>query len=185
MTGGAPPTYVVRAPRVGDARQIGELRNLVWRATYAGMVPENFLAALDDGRAADAWHTRLETTSARGVDLRSATLRVAVDVEAERVVGLAAAGSAQDPLDGAGAAALEVRFLNIHPDHVGHGLGSRILAVLTGARDCHMWVIERNTSAQLFLRRNGFVRTTESRAHPEVAVREVLMVRRDWTAPGL
>lgn len=174
-------TYVVRAPRVGDAMQIGALRNHVWRVAYSGLVPPDFLAQLDDVRAAAVWRSRLEEVNARGVDLRQQTTRVAVEVESDTVVGVAVCAA----VPGAAPTSLEMRLLNVHPDHLGSGLGRRLLAVLTAARDCSMWVIERNVPAQLFLRRNGFLRTDQRRAHAETGVPEVLMVRRDWTAPGL
>ena len=175
-------TYVVRAPRVGDAMQIGALRNHVWRVAYAGLVPKDFLDQLDDVRAAAVWHARLEETNGRGVDHRRQTLRVAVEVETDHIVGVAVCAAARTET---GPAPLEMKLLNVHPEHLGEGLGRRLLAVLTASRDCWMWVIDSNTPAQLFLRRNGFQRTDARRQHAETGVPEVLMVRREWEAPGL
>lgn len=172
-------SFVVRPPRATDAGPAARLRNAVWRATYSGIVPQDVLDALDDDRSTLVWEARVDATNGRGVDHNGTTIRVAVDMDTDRIVGF---GEVR-PVSGE-PTPMELTMLNVDPEYLGQGLSSRMLGVLTAARDCHTWVVAGHVRAQNFFARHGFALTDETREHQTFRVREVLMVRRDWSAPG-
>lgn len=175
-------TLVVRAPRLPDARAVAELRNAVWRSTYAGLVDPELLAGLDDDRSAVVWEGRIAAMNGRGVDHNGAMVRVAVDVDSERIVGMGEvvarpAGDAPTPE--------ELTMFNVDPQWTRHGIGGRMLGVLTSSRDCFAWVVRGNGAAMEFFRAHGFTPAGEERTEPKFGVPEVLLVRTDWQAAGL
>lgn len=171
--------FVVRPPRAADAAPVARLRNAVWRAAYPGIVAQDVLDALDDDRSTQVWEARIDAADARGVDHNGATIRVAVDMDSDRVVGF---GEVRP--DEGGPTPMELTMLNVDLEYLGQGLGSRMLGVLTAARDCHTWVVAGHLRAQNFFARHGFALTGQTREHQTFRVSEVLMVRRDWSAPG-
>ena len=51
--------YLVRGMRPQDAEDIARVHARVWRQTYAGLVPADFLAAMDSEASTDRWRALL------------------------------------------------------------------------------------------------------------------------------
>lgn len=134
-----------------DALAIARVHVASWRATYAGMLPERYLHALDDVALGERWRRRM-LADRRG-DL------LVVDDGCGETAGFAQVGACRDPAL-AGFAG-EVHMLYVRPDRVGCGLGSVLwrgaLAELAGRgyRWVVVHVVARNESARAFYRHMG------------------------------
>jgi ribosomal protein S18 acetylase RimI-like enzyme len=121
MTASSQPSADVSV-RVGwadDAEAIAAVQVRAWRREYAGLLPEEVLAALDPTDFAEAWRGSMAAP-------KDARNRVLVALERNTVRGFAVTGPAQDPdcdpvSDG------EVVELTVDPDHTRAGHGSRLV----------------------------------------------------------
>ena len=59
-----PPVYAVRQMRVDDADELGRIHTDVWRTTYAGLMPADFLAGLSAEGSAQRWREMLTDPAA-------------------------------------------------------------------------------------------------------------------------
>jgi ribosomal protein S18 acetylase RimI-like enzyme len=147
---------VVRDAIVDDAEGIALAQVLGWRVAYAGLMPDDVLAALDPVERA----ARLRRSLA-DPDRMLTTLAAVAD---GAVVGFAHIGDYHldhgngetDP--GAG----EVYGIYVHPDHWRHGAGRALLATSVArltqarARPVRLWVLEANEPSRRFYERCGF-----------------------------
>ena len=119
-SGGGPTADVsVRVGWADDATGIAEVQVRAWRQAYAGLLPEEVVAAMDPSDFAAAWHTSLNHP-------KDARNRVLVALERNTIRGFAITAPAEDPdcdpiLDG------EVSEFTVDPEHNRHGHGSRLL----------------------------------------------------------
>jgi ribosomal protein S18 acetylase RimI-like enzyme len=109
----------VRIGWADDASGIAAVQVAAWRHRYADLLPGEVLDALDADQFAAAWHQSLT----RPADARN---RVLVALERNTVRGFAVTGPSPDP-DSDPVADGEVSELTVHPEHVRHGHGSRLL----------------------------------------------------------
>jgi ribosomal protein S18 acetylase RimI-like enzyme len=115
----------VRVARVSDAPAVGLVQAVVWRETYAALVPAEVLDQFEPRPFANAWRDSLSNAP-------SPDHVLLVACAGEQVVGFAAVGPSPDP-DGTSAA--ELLVLAVHPDARRQGHGSRLLnAVVDTAR---------------------------------------------------
>lgn len=153
-------TVRLRPATAQDAVGIARVHVETWRSTYAGLLPDAYLAELDDVGRAAAW--------ARELSARPATGSVFVAEAAEAgIVGFASCGRARTlPPSWAGRPAERVGeafTLYVDPDFQGRGLGRGLLAASFGAlqaRGCGaalLWVVARNP-ARFFYEAQGAVR---------------------------
>ena len=108
----------VRIAWADDAAAVAALQARAWRATYAGVLPDEALA-LDPEATSQAWAAALRSPG----DARN---RVLVALERNRVVGFAVISPATDP-DCDPVADAELQELVVDPDERGKGHGSRLL----------------------------------------------------------
>ncbi|MBD3785250.1 MAG: GNAT family N-acetyltransferase, partial [Micrococcales bacterium] len=108
----------VRRARPNDAPAVGRVQAEVFRATYAGRLPQEVLALFEPDAFARAWREGL-TRPPEGVH------RLLVACAGEQVVGAVALGPSQDP-DAEGGWG-EVTLLAVHPDARRQGHGSRLV----------------------------------------------------------
>jgi GNAT superfamily N-acetyltransferase len=133
----------------GDAAALTALNIASWRAAYAHMLPEAFLASIDVA----AWEERLR---ARLADTAQFTLVACAE---GRRLGFVTAGPLRDEQPAHGG---EVYALYIDPAHAGHGVGSALLeAAVRRLADsdfsqAFLWVFTRNTDARRFYERRGW-----------------------------
>lgn len=144
-------SLVVRAPRLEDVAELGEVHVAAWQSAYRGSMPDDYLDALRAEDRAEWWAEVLRRPP-QDRDVR----RVA---EADgRVRGFVMAG----PDGGDGSAVGEVFALNVHPDFWRGGVGSALLALAesdlreAGFGNAVLWVVPSNTRARRFYERAGW-----------------------------
>lgn len=141
---------VVRLARPADAAAIVDVRIAAWRAAYAGLMPADYLAAMDDdrpavvARLADRLDGSLSHTSLVGLDAAGV------------VVGACAFGPGRDEEPEAG----ELYAINVRPQAWGSGVGRALLReaeqALAGFPTAYLWVVEGNARARRFYERSGW-----------------------------
>jgi len=161
MGGTLPPSAqgrgktVIRRARASDADAIGCIHVETWLATYAGVLPDNYLVQLSRRRCAARWYTELKAGD------RAQLVVVAEDVD-EGVVGFTSFGamrcagmSSEKFYDG------EIFTLYVLPDHQGRGLGRALLSAgfyglaRAGRTSAVVWVIGSNPSRFFYERMGG------------------------------
>ncbi len=152
MESGEPSDLVfgIRRARPSDAAAIGRIHVDVWRNAYAGILPDQALAALSDVRQAAAYERMIHVGH---------LVLVAQPRGADAPVGFATAGHARSGPKGAG----EVETLYVQDDWRERGIGRRLL---TGAarrlastpyecRSLLLWVLSDNPSRWFYERLGG------------------------------
>jgi GNAT superfamily N-acetyltransferase len=148
------PTPIVRQAAPGDVQAMAALHVRAWRAAYAGVVPDEFLASLKVEDREAMWRR-----SVTAPEVAPAERVILVAEEAGTLLGLAAAGHARgDDEFGLG----EVYALNVDPPAWGRGAGRALLAAATAWLDARfgvsiLWVVERNPRARALYERAGWV----------------------------
>lgn len=150
------PEPVIRQAVLSDAGAIAAVHVASWRESYQGMVPDDYLAALDVDQRAASWRAALE----------SGTPEIWVASDADRVVGWIAFAAARDadaaPTTG------EIWALYLRRSHWQRQLGAALLktacACLSqrGFESVVLWVFARNERARRFYERSGFQAETLS-----------------------
>ena len=149
QTQGLPfPDPYLRSASVEDRAGLGELYCAAWRAAYAGLIPDAYLAGLTPEKCAP----------------RAGRIEGLVVEAAGQVVGHISYGPARDA-DAAGAA--EIRALYVLPGEWRQGLGSRLFAaacaalIRQGYKRVYLWVLRDNQSARRFYEKQGMAETGE------------------------
>jgi GNAT superfamily N-acetyltransferase len=132
-----------------DAAAIGSVHVAAWRAAYDGLMPAEFLAALDPEHARRRWEQWLATGGSLLV------------VESNgAVAGFCLYGCSRDP--DATAAVGEVIAINLHPAFWRQGLGRALLVAAAsrlraaGFTEATLWVLEGNQRARRFYETLGW-----------------------------
>ncbi len=141
----------IRRARPEDAAAIGGVHVLAWRDSYAGMLPDRFLAEMSPGRIASGYQ--------RGMLARRGGEAVFVAEAAEEPsgpIGFASASRARRAGMGDG----EIETLYVLPDWRDQGIGRRLLRASAahlaaiGCGSAMLWVLSGN-HARFFYRRLG------------------------------
>jgi GNAT superfamily N-acetyltransferase len=165
---------LIRTARPADALPIAVVHVATWQDAYAGLLPEDFLAALDVTEWAGRWRDRL-AAPADGVF----TLVFEAD---GRVWGFVSGGPSRDDFPGG-----EVHAIYLDPHWQGHGAGRQMLEAATrlladaGFTDASLWVVSGNHPARGFYEAQGWrLDGTEHQwpAADGVSVPEVRYVRK-------
>jgi ribosomal protein S18 acetylase RimI-like enzyme len=141
---------VVRPAGAEDAAAIARVHIDTWRTAYRGLLPDDFLAALDQAGYEDRWRRTL--TSAAG--------RVYVAEDGRQIVGFASGGPERAGEDGY---AGELYALYVLREAQGRRHGRRLVqAVAQGLREREIlnmivWVLRDNHNARHFYERLGGV----------------------------
>lgn len=169
------PDVVVREGRPDDAAAIARVHVRAWQAGYAGLLPDDVLAALDLDERRAAWEQRLRDTD---------ETTVLVAERRGEIIGFVACGPSRDE-DTASDSEGEVYALYVDPDGWRHGVGRALLAAAVerlAARwpVVRLWVLADNARGRRFYEAVGFVPDGSSRAYrrPGVTVDEVRYGRR-------
>lgn len=151
----------------GDIDELARVHVAVWREAYAGVMPADYLAALDPARFAER---RRELTAQRP----SEQTLVARDVDGE-IVGFAAFGPSRDddPV-----VPDELYAINLLARIHGSGLAGELLERATGGGPCTLWVVADNRRARRFYERHGFVDEGGRQEHHATGTPEIRMIRR-------
>lgn len=142
----------VRLARETDAPAVGLVQSAVWRAAYAGVVPDEVVEAFEPAAFTKGWRTSLATPP-------DGVYRLLVALAGEQVVGFASVGPSQDP--DASPLTGELSAIGVHPEARRSGHGSRLLnaAVDTlrgaGADTLHAWLLATDEGTRAFLVQAG------------------------------
>ncbi|HET7419827.1 MAG TPA: GNAT family N-acetyltransferase [Candidatus Dormibacteraeota bacterium] len=141
---------VVRRAEPDDATAIARVHVATWRTAYRGLLPDDFLASLDEAGYAERWRRTL----ADGAD------RVYVAENADRVIGFASGGRERA---GEGGYSGELYAIYVLQEMQGHGHGRRLVQAVVGGlrelalRDMIVWVLRDNAPARRFYESLGGV----------------------------
>lgn len=145
---------VVRPAEVEDAAAIAHVHVETWRTAYRGLLPADYLAALDQAGYEERWRRTLAGGAGR----------VYVAEDEGRVVGFASGGQERAGEDGFAGELYAIYVLEGAKGR-GHGRGL-VQAVAQGLRDMRLddmivWVLQDNHPARRFYERLGgvYVRT--------------------------
>ena len=139
------PDISVRAATVHDAARLAEIHIAAWRATYRGVMTDEYLDGLDIGRAASAWRRNI-------LEPRQGTIHLVVQSAGE-VAGFAILGPVAgdaDPETG------QLHAINVHPDWWARGVGSVLFdaaeqqLIDLGYDRAFLWVAKGNDRAISF-----------------------------------
>ena len=168
------------APLVlADADDIAVLQNRLWRVTYAGLLPEEVLAARDDEANRRVWRERAAVHERQGRSLEGARTWVAHD-EVGRPIGWSSAGP---PRDEDPPTEVELWSLYLDVEHQGSGVAGDLVDAAVGAGPAHLWVLDGNDRAIAFYRKVGFEWDGTVKHDVRLAADEVRMVRRRVAHP--
>jgi ribosomal protein S18 acetylase RimI-like enzyme len=144
----------VRRAEIADASAIAGVYVDTWRSAYRGLLPDDFLDALDERAYEERWRRSLAVE----------TTRTYVAVAGREVVGFASGGrerAGEDAFEG------ELYAIYVAEDEQRRGHGRRLVEATArglaelGLRDMIVWVLRDNHAARVFYERLGgvYVRT--------------------------
>lgn len=141
--------HVVRPAEPRDAAGIARVHVQTWQEAYAGLVPDDYLAALDLDRRTTIWSHDLAPGS---------QIRAWVATVDEAVMGFVSLGPALD--EDAEYRALQVYAIYLDSSMWGSGAARELLrtalAEVPPRIPVTLWVFEGNERARHFYRRHGF-----------------------------
>ena len=129
---------LIRAAVEADAGAIAHVHVASWQTTYAGIVPDAYLAGLDEALRARLWAERL----------RGGTLVFVAEWDG-RVVGFADGGANREAVGGCDA---ELYAIYLLKDAQKRGIGAGLLQAMATAllernfKSIAVWVLEQNRS---------------------------------------
>lgn len=160
----------VRRADTQDAGAITNVHIASWRGAYAGVIPDDVLAALDAAKREPAWLQVLESSE-------SSTW---VAIAHQRLIGFASVGPARDEDSDSGD--LELYSMYLDPESWGRGVARALMRTIddevTDTVPISLWVLAENERARHFYQRFGFAhdgveRIDEYGGKPLTAVRYV------------
>lgn len=143
--------FTLRPAAPPDAPALAHIHTTSWRETYAGLMPEDFLARMTDEAARQRRQASWERTLAEGREL------VLVAEQDGEVVAFASGGPARDH---PGVDAELYTLYALQAAH-GQGLGRALLHALArelgagGAHNLALWVLDMNPTRQWYARQGG------------------------------
>ena len=141
---------LIRAAEFDDATRLGRVHVEAWRATYRGLLPDDYLDTLSDIRQAAFWSRVLDDAD------RAAGAQVAADEDAG-VVGFCDCG----PERGGAAGWGEIMAIYLLPDWQRQGLGRRLVGAggaylgAQGFDSLAVWALEDNPARAFYTALGG------------------------------
>jgi ribosomal protein S18 acetylase RimI-like enzyme len=138
---------MVRPALPADAESIAIVHVSAWRAAYAGLMPAELLANLDEAQRARSWRAALE-----------AGKTILLSEESGALCGFCLLMPAGAELRDA----YEIRAIYVSPERWRSGHGSKLVtaarerATAEGFRSLVLWVLSSNAPARAFYEREGF-----------------------------
>jgi ribosomal protein S18 acetylase RimI-like enzyme len=157
--------WTIAPPTLEDLDELGRVHVQVWREAYAGLLPADYLASLDETSGPKRWRERFGS---------NADLGWWIARDDDGIVGMVTAGPARDddaPLP------FELYAINLLRRTHGSGLADELMAVAVGDRPTYLWVLEGNDRAIAFYERHGFVDEGGRKSEPDTGVLEIRMAR--------
>jgi len=141
----------IRPATVDDAAGIARVHVRSWQEAYAGIVPDDYLRALDPEQRATRWAQALADGSADHV-------RTFVAQSDDRLLGFVSYGPSRD--EDARRHEREIYSIYLDPGTWGHGIARdlirTVLAEVGEQTPISLWVLADNARARHFYRRHGF-----------------------------
>lgn len=143
----------IRAATEHDAGAIAHVHVQSWRTTYAGIVPEEYLATLNEAERELAWRDRL----ARDIRVYIADLD-------GQIVGFISGGVIREPVQTYDAELYAIYLLG---QAQRQGIGTALLKELAksllgeGFTGMIVWVLEKNPSRHFYVRSSAQIVTTK------------------------
>ncbi|MHB8681015.1 MAG: GNAT family N-acetyltransferase [Acidimicrobiales bacterium] len=148
----APVELTLRRASGADATRIAVLHVASWKAAYPGLLPQDYLDALEPGDRLGVWEEALSSSPWPVVLVAEAGVALA---------GFVCVGPSRDA-DADPAVVGELQAIYLHPDFFGRGVGDRLLeagiAELRGAgfAEATLWALDVNARARRFYERRGW-----------------------------
>lgn len=149
----------IREATAADARGIAHVNTAAWRATYRGIVPDDFLARMSVEAGERGWASRI-ADAAEGQNCVYVAEDDGRDGSSEGIVGFASGGPRRE---GNPAYAGELYTVYLLQGVQGHGIGRQLTCAVTahlargGMSSMLVWVLEANQSARRFYEALGGV----------------------------
>ncbi|WP_283134741.1 GNAT family N-acetyltransferase [Rhizohabitans arisaemae] len=148
----------VRVARRDDVAAVTDIQLHAWKSGFRDFIPTAVLDQMTSPEAEEIWRNQWDAAVAAPPTPRH---RLLVALQADRVVGLASHGPAEDPdLDPTTVA--ELLTLLVSPDHTGAGHGSRLLNATVdhlredGFTTAVVWVFAEHKAMLGFLESAGW-----------------------------
>lgn len=140
----------IRPATPADAERIAAVHIASWREAYRGVVPDEYLASLDEPSRAERWRDTLAALD------RGHAVWVAED-EGD-LVGFSYLGPSRD--EDAERMTIEIYSIYLDPNAWGRGVARELmrttLAAVPDGAAVTLWALDTNDRARHFYRRNGF-----------------------------
>lgn len=149
----------VRRATVDDAEGIAKVHTASWQTAYRGVIPDEFLDAIDWRRRVERWRRNISEGT------------VYVATAEDSIAGFIAVGPARDD-----SGLFELYAIYLHPSSWGSGLADELVETALDSRKTLLWVIDDNPRARRFYERHGFVADGVSRVE-SIGGREISEVR--------
>lgn len=155
----------IRRANLEDADTIGQVHYRTHVETYTGHFPPGIIEGNPPERRARMWRRII------GEQLGNVWVAEVND----ELVGFA---STRPPLDENPPRDLELSTIYLLATHHGSGLGQSLLDAVLGNRAASLWVLDENSRAIAFYRKNGFELDGTEKIDPDYGdIREVRLVR--------
>lgn len=139
----------IRSATQQDAAAISQVHIASWRTTYQGIVPESYLAGLDETAGSASWRQWIESG-----------ISVFVAMQNAAIVGFISGGPIRDPIDGYDAELFTIYLLQrVQRSGIGTALLRKLASRLdeNGFENLMVWVLEDNASSG-FYEKSGALR---------------------------
>jgi GNAT superfamily N-acetyltransferase len=156
----------IRRAGPDDAWRIADVHVRAWKAAFRGLLPQDYLDALEPGDRVGQWVEALASTGRWPV--------VFVAEEGGRVSGFAAVGPTRDE-DADPERVGELYTIYLDPGAWGGGLGVALLEQAVaelaegGFERASLWVLHSNARARRFYERHGWTTDGATKEHDWVA----------------
>lgn len=158
--------FTVRTARPNDARAIAATHAQAWRVGYAGLVPDEFLASIDD----EEWAINRR----RAIERPRPDMHTFVVLADGTIIGFVHSGAFRLPDRAAhpDGSIGEIYAIYVHPDHWSTGAGYVLMRTAVdhlasdGRVEIRLWTLEDNARARRFYERFGFAFDGEREPHP-------------------
>jgi ribosomal protein S18 acetylase RimI-like enzyme len=158
--------WTITRPTLHDLDEMGVVHVRVWQEAYEGLMPADYLAALDPTEGPRRWRQSMAMPS-------EGSRWIARD--GEGIVGMTMSGP---PRDDDAPVPLELYAINVLRRAYGTGVADDLLAHAIGDRPAYLWVLDGNDRAVAFYRRHGFADDGGRKPEPATGLVELRMARR-------